>query len=57
MYHPGMMRRRMIVLDDTDRALLDAEAKRLGLSRAAVIRLLIRTHIAAPCALAEGVSA
>jgi hypothetical protein len=48
-----MMRPRMIVLDDTDRALLDAEAKRLGVSRAAIIRLLIRTHLAAPRAPSE----
>jgi hypothetical protein len=53
MYHCRMMRPRMIVLDDTDRALLDAEAKRLGVSRAAIIRLLIRTHLAAPRAPSE----
>jgi hypothetical protein len=38
----------MILLADEDRARLDAEARRLGLSRAALIRLLIRTYIAPP---------
>ena len=39
------MKQTPVQLDDLDRALLDAEAKRLGTSRAAVIRMLVREHL------------
>jgi predicted DNA-binding protein len=37
-----------VLLDQTDRDRLNAEAERLGTSRAAVIRRLIREHLTAP---------
>ena len=39
------MRPSPIMLSETDRALLDAEAERTGSSRAAIVRRLIREHL------------
>jgi hypothetical protein len=37
-----------VLLDQIDRDRLSAEAERLGTSRAAIIRRLIREHLSAP---------
>lgn len=40
-----MLEATLVRLDDRDRKLLEAEARRLGVSRAAVIRMLVREHL------------
>jgi|Laugrefa1bdmlbdn_1035148.scaffolds.fasta_scaffold00406_3 hypothetical protein len=40
------MKPTLISLSPRDREMLDAEAARLGVSRAAVVRILVREHLA-----------